>query len=398
MQHTMRRAVIVDAVRTASGKGKPGGAFSEVHPVNLLADTLQALVTRTGIDPALIEDVIAGCVSQARVQAGNVARHAALAAGLPESVAGTTVSRACGSSQQAVQFAVDGVIAGSYDVVIASGVEVMSQVPMGAASDGADFMGSRIASRYPEGMVGQGIAAERLAVNYDLSRAEMDAYSARSHQRAAEAASSGAFDAELIPVNTPAGVVKTDETVRPTTTPEGLAGLNPAFKTDETVTQFPEVQWGITAGNSSPLTDAASAVLIMEERVANALGLTPKARFVAGVVAGVSPIDMLTGPIPATRKVLERAGLQIDDIDAFEVNEAFASVPLAWQREFGVADEKLNPRGGAIALGHAIGASGARLLTTLVHHLEQQNLRYGLQTMCEHGGMANAYIIERLAR
>lgn len=393
----MRNAVIVEAVRTPVGRGKPGGALSGVHPVDLLATPIRALVERTGIDPTLIEDVIAGCVSQGKEQAGNIARHGALAAGLPESVPGTTVSRACGSSQQAAQFAAQGVIAGAYDVVIAAGVESMSRVPMGAASAGADFIGEGVAARYPDGQVSQGIAAERLAARYGITREQMDRYAAQSHQRAAAAIERGDFAAELVPVVTPDGVVEADETVRPGTTIEGLAGLKPSFENPADGERFPEIEWSVTAGSSSPLTDGASAVLIMEEELAKRLGLTPRARFVSFAVAGVSPIDMLTGPIPATRAALGRAGIDLADIDAFEVNEAFSSVPLAWAAELGVDEARLNPDGGAIALGHAIGNSGTRLLTTLLHRLERTGGRYGLQTMCEHGGMANALIIERIA-
>lgn len=392
----MRNAVIVEAVRTPVGRGKPGGALSEIHPVDLLAVPIRALVERTGIDPELIEDVIAGCVSQGKEQAGNIARHGALAAGLPESVPGTTVSRACGSSQQAAQFAAQGVIAGAYDVVIAAGVESMSRVPMGAASASADFIGSGVAGRYPEGQVSQGVAAERLASKYQITREEMDRYAAESHERATDAIAHGNFDTEIVPVVTPNGTVTVDETVRSGTTVAGLSGLKPSFENAVDAARFPEIQWSVTAGSSSPLTDGASAVLIMEEELALKLGLKVRARFVSFAVSGVSPIDMLTGPVPATRKALTRAGLDVADIDSFEVNEAFSVVPLAWAAEMGVERERMNADGGAIALGHAIGNSGTRLLTTLLHRLERTGGRFGLQTMCEHGGMANALIIERV--
>jgi len=387
-------AVIVDAVRTPSGKGKAGGALSGVHPVDLLAGTLEALLTRTGLDPALVEDVIAGCAQQVGEQSGNIARNAALAAGLPEAVPATTINRQCGSSQQAAAFAAQGVMAGSYDIVIAAGVESMSSVPLGSSRPAS--LGRRNAVRYPDGLVHQGISAELIAARWKLDRDELDTYSAESHRRAAAAAVSGGFDAELIPVVTGPGTVSMDETVRAGTTAAGLAALRPSFRTDEMAARFPEIGWRITPGNSSPLTDGASAVLIMSDEAARRLGMRPRARFHAFSVVGYDPLLMLTGPIPATRKVLARSGLSFDDIDAYEVNEAFAPVPLAWAAEFGADPARLNPRGGAIALGHALGSSGTRLLTTLLNHLEQTGGRYGLQTMCEAGGMANATIIERL--
>ena len=391
----MTRAVIVDIVRTASGKGKPGGALSPVHPVGLLATVLTALVERTGIEPGLVDDVIAGCVSQAGDQAVNVARNALLTAGFPESVPGTTVDRQCGSSQQAAHFAAQGVIAGAYDAVIACGVESMSRVPMfSSVQDGHPQ--APLHSRFPS-LPNQGIGAELIAARWKLDRDALDEFSARSHRRAAEAAASGAFAGEIVPVALPDGSVHTeDETVRAATTADGLAGLKPSFWTAEMAEHYPEIAWSITPGNSSPLTDGASAALIMSEEKAAELGLTPRARFVTFAVAGSDPEIMLTGPIPATRKVLARSGLSIDDVDVFEVNEAFAPVPLAWANEFDADPEKLNPRGGAIALGHPLGASGTRLMGTMVNYLEQTGGRYGLQTMCEGGGMANATIIERV--
>jgi len=391
----MRSAVIVDVVRTASGKGKPGGALSSVHPVRLLADTLRALLARTDVDPASIDDVIAGCVSQAGDQALNIARNAVLAAGIPESVPGTTVDRQCGSSQQAVHFAAQGVMAGAYDVVVACGVESMSRVPMGYSSVD-QHPTAPLAARYPEGLIGQGVSAELIAAKWKFDRETLDAYSARSHQRAAQVTAEGGFVNEIVPIEIDGGVHDTDETLRASTTVEKLAGLKPSFVDEELGRRFPEIEWRITPGNSSPLTDAASAVLIMSEERADQLGLRPRARFHEFAVAGSDPLFMLTGVIPATRKVLARAGMSIEDIDAYEVNEAFAPVPLAWQHELQADPEKLNPRGGAIALGHALGASGVRLLATLVNHLEATGGRYGLQTMCEGGGMANATIIERL--
>jgi acetyl-CoA acyltransferase len=397
----MAEAVIVDAVRLASGKGKPGGALSGTHPVELLAHVLRALVDRNGLDPVRVDDVIGGCVQQVGEQALNISRTALLSAGFPESVPATTIDRQCGSSQQAAHFAAQGVIAGAYDIVIACGVESMSRIPMGTSPIGQGASGPGIAARYPEGLVHQGISAELISAKWKLDRESLDAYAAQSHQRAAAAAASGAFDREIVPIavtdadgrRTEHGV---DETVRGSTTADGLAGLRPSFRTDEFAARFPDAPWQITPGNSSPLTDGASAVLIMCEKAAAELDLTPRARFHSFAVLGDDPLMMLTAPIPATRKVLDRAGLGIDDLDAYEVNEAFAPVPLAWAHELGADPAKLNPLGGAIALGHALGSSGTRLLTTLVNHLEATGGRYGLQTMCEGAGMANATIIERL--
>jgi acetyl-CoA acyltransferase len=390
----MSTAVIVDGVRTPSGRGKAGGALASVHPIDLLAGTLDALVRRTGIDPALIEDVIAGCAQQVGEQSGNIARHAVLAAGWPEAVPATTINRQCGSSQQAATFAAQGVMAGGYDVVVAAGVEMMSAVPLGSSRPAST--GERNAARYPDGLVHQGISAELVAERWKLTREELDAYSAESHRRAAATAATGGFAAEIVPVGTGAGQVMADETVRPGTTAAGLAGLRPSFRTGEMAARFPQIGWSITPGNSSPLTDGASAVLITSEQAAARLGLRARARFRAFAVTGDDPLLMLTGPIPATRKILDRSGMSLDEIDAYEVNEAFAPVPLAWAAEFGADPARLNPRGGAIALGHPLGSSGTRLLVTLLNHLEQTGGRFGLQTMCEAGGMANATIIERL--
>jgi acetyl-CoA acyltransferase len=390
----MSTAVIVDGVRTPAGRGKAGGVLASVHPIDLLAGTLDALVQRTGIDPALVEDVIVGCAQQVGEQSGNIARHALLAAGWPEAVPGTTINRQCGSSQQAATFAAQGVMAGGYDIVVAAGVEMMSAVPLGSSRPAST--GQRNAARYPDGLVHQGISAELVAQRWKLDREELDAYSAESHRRAAATAAAGGFEAEIVPVRTIAGPVTEDETIRPGTTGDGLAALRPSFRTEEMAARFPEIGWTITPGNSSPLTDGASAVLITSAEVARRLGLRPRARFCAFSVTGDDPLLMLTGPIPATRKVLDRSGLSLADIDAYEVNEAFAPVPLAWAAEFGADPSRLNPRGGAIALGHALGSSGTRLLVTLLNHLEQTEGRYGLQTMCEAGGMANATIIERL--
>jgi len=397
----MTKAVIVDVVRIASGKGKPGGALSGTHPVELMAHVLRSITSRNGLDPALVDDVIGGCVGQAGEQALNITRSAVLSAGFPESVPATTIDRQCGSSQQAAHFAAQGVIAGAYDIVIAAGVESMSRFPMGTTTMGKDASGPGVAARYPEGLVNQGISAELIAAKWKLDRDALDAFSAQSHQRAAEAAAKGLFDKEILPISVTNAAGETvshivDETVRASTTAEGLAGLKPSFYSEKYAQRFPEAQWSITPGNSSPLTDGASAALIMSEEMASKLGLTPRARFHSFSVAGDDPIFMLTAPIPATHKVLARAGLSIDDIDTYEVNEAFAPVPLAWAHEFGADPAKLNPWGGAIALGHALGSSGTRLLTTMVNHLEATGGRYGLQTMCEGAGMANATIIERI--
>jgi acetyl-CoA acyltransferase len=390
-------AVIVDAVRTASAKGKAGGALSGVHPVDLLATVLEQLVQRTGLDPAQVDDVIGGCVTQAGEQSLNITRNAVLAAGFPERVPATTVDRQCGSSQQAAAFAAQGVMAGSYDIVIAAGVESMSRAPMFSSAHGHDPYGRRIERRYPGGLVPQGISAEIVASRWKFDRAALDEFAARSHYRAAAAAVSGAFARETVPITRADGsVFDADETVRPGTTVDGLSGLAPAFAGHPAGERFAEIEWSITAGNSSPLTDGASATLIMSESAANRLGLRPRARFHAFSVSGDDPILMLTGIIPATRKVLDRSGLSIEDLDAYEVNEAFAPVPMAWLNDLAADPERLNPRGGAIALGHPLGASGGRLLATMLNYLEDTGGRYGLQTMCEGGGMANATIIERL--
>lgn len=397
----MSTPVIVDVVRLASGKGKMGGALSGTHPTSLLVHVLKAIVERNDLDPALVDDVITGCVMQGGEQALNIGRAAVLGAGFPESVPATTIDRACGSSQQAVHFAAQGVAAGAYDVVIAAGVESMSRVPMGSTTQGKDSAGPEVRARYPEGLVNQGVSAELVTRDWKFDRATLDEYAAESHRRAAAAIANGSFDNEIVPITVTdadgnAVEHKVDETVRASTTAEGLAGLNPAFRTDELAARFPDVEWAIHPGNSSPFTDGASAALIMSEELASRLGLTPRARFVSYAVTGSDPLMMLTGPIPATQKALAKAGLGIDDIDAYEVNEAFAPVPLAWAHDLAADPAKLNPLGGAIALGHALGSSGTRLLTTLVNHLEATGGRYGLQTMCEAQGMANATIIERL--
>ncbi|NEW28325.1 thiolase family protein [Nocardia cyriacigeorgica] len=388
----METAVIVDVVRTPSGKGKAGGGLSDVHPANLLAGALSDLLGRNDLDPALVDDVIGGCVTQSGEQAFNISRTAVLAAGFPESVPATTVDRQCGSSQQAAHFAAQGVISGAYDIAIACGVESMSRVPMFSNAAGQDANRGPIAHRYPEGLVQQGFSAELLAARWKLDRVRLDEFAARSHRLAAETAASGGFDNELVT----AGRLDADETIRATTTVDKLAGLTPAFVDEAYRKRFPEIEWSITPGNSSPLTDGASAALIMSERMASKLGLRARARFHSFAVVGDDPLLMLTAVVPATRKALDKAGLSIDDVDAYEVNEAFAPVPLVWQHELGADPAKLNPRGGAIALGHPLGASGTRILATMVNHLEQTGGRWGLQTMCEAGGLANATVIERL--
>ncbi|MFI2301047.1 thiolase family protein [Actinacidiphila glaucinigra] len=389
----MRDAVIVEAVRTPIGKGKPGGALAGTHPVELLAHTLRELVGRSGIDPALVDDVIGGTVDQVGEQAMNTTRWAWLSAGFPDSVPATTVDRQCGSSQQAVHFAAQGVVAGAYDVVVACGVESMSRVPMWSnVPPGADPFGPGVAARFPGGLVPQGISAELIAAKWSLSREAMDAFAAESHGRAAAAWSAGAFDAEVAPL---AGLT-TDESVRPTTTPEILAGLRPAFADPGYAERFPQIDWSVTAGNSSPVNDGASAVLITSSETAERLGLRPLARLHSFAVTGSDPLLMLTGVIPATERVLRRAGLDLADVDLFEVNEAFASVVLAWLQETGADPAKVNVNGGAIALGHPLGASGTRLMTTLVHAMRARGARYALQTMCEAGGLANATVLEAL--
>ncbi len=398
----MPTAVIVDAVRTPLGKRN--GGLSSVHPVDLAADVLVALIARTGLDPALVEDVILGCVGQVGAQSANVARLAVLAAGWPESVPGTTVDRQCGSSQQAIHFAAQAVMSGVHDIVVAGGVENMSMVPMGSPGASRDFGppgGPKYRNRYrgADGklrLVSQGISAEMIAAQWGISREECDALSVESHRRAAQATDEGRFARQIVPISVPAvegaddsdapTVVSVDEGFRRGTTMETLAKLKTVFKEDGL----------ITAGNSSQISDGASAALIMSEERAASLGLTPRARFHAMAVAGSDPLLMLTGPIPATTRVLEKAKLSLDDIDVVEINEAFAPVVLAWAKEHHPDMARVNPNGGAIAIGHPLGGSGGRLFATLLDELERTGGRYGLQTMCEGGGMANATIIERM--
>ena len=397
----MAEAVIVDAIRTPMGKRN--GKLSGFHPADLAGEVLKALSNRNDLDPELVEDGIMGCVMQVGAQGVNIGRNAVLASGWPESVPATTIDRQCGSSQQSAHFAAQGVMAGAYDIVVAAGIEVMSMVPMGASmmapNTGVPF-GPKMMARYEDrgGLVPQGTSAELIAEKWNLSREELDAYGARSQQFAAKAREESRFEREILPVQArPVDketgkliatdeILSQDEGIRPDTTVETLANLKPAFKPDGVV----------TAGNSSQITDGASAVLIMSEAKASELGMTPRARFHSFSLAGVDPIFMLTGPIPATEKVLERSGLTMDDIDLVEINEAFASVVLAWEKELHPDMDRVNVNGGAIALGHPLGCSGARLMTTLLHELERTGGRYGLQTMCEGGGLANATIIERL--
>ncbi|MEP6660243.1 MAG: thiolase family protein [Acidimicrobiales bacterium] len=385
----MTTAVIVDAIRTPLGKRN--GKLKDWHPVDLAAETLKALTERTGLDPALIDDVVMGCVMQVGEQGVNIARNAVLGAGWPDSVPGTTVDRQCGSSQQAAHFAAQGVIAGAYDIVVAAGVEVMTRVPMGASMAEGKFgfpFGPKVTARYQPlgGLVPQGISAELIADKWGLSREELDRFGVRSQEYAARATREGRFQTEILPVLGADGELMTaDEGIRESTY-EKLASLKPSFKEDGKV----------TAANSSQITDGAAALLIMSEEKAAALGLTPRARFVNFALAAADPRLMLTAPIPATAKVLERAGMSIDDFDLIEINEAFASVVLAWEKELHPDMAKVNLNGGAIALGHPLGCSGARLMTTLLNELERTGGRFGLQTMCEGGGMANATIIERL--
>jgi acetyl-CoA acyltransferase len=387
----MGAAVIIDAIRTAGGKRN--GKLRDWHPVDLASEVLAALVERNDLDPALVEDVIMGCALQVGEQGANVGRCAALAAGFPESVVGTTIDRQCGSSQQAAHFAAQGVMAGAYDIVIAAGVESMTRVPLGSSvknGPGKAF-GEKMLHRYAAagGLVNQGISAEMIAEKWALSRDALDTFSVESHQRAQRASDEGRFDNEIVPiaVKGDSGIHDRDEGIRPDCNIEALGRLQPAYRPGGR----------ITAGNSSQITDGAAAVLIMSEQAASRLGLRPRARFHSFALAGVDPVMMLTGPIPATAKALERAGMTIDDLDAIEINEAFASVVLAWEQELHPDMSKVNVNGGAIALGHPLGCSGAKLLATLLNELERSNGRYGLQTMCEGGGMANATIIERLA-
>ena len=380
----MREAVVAAAVRTAVGKR--GGGLSDVHPVDLSADVLGALAARTGLDPVLVDDVIWGCVGQVGDQAGNIGRLAVLAAGWPEAIPGVTINRACGSSQQSLDFAAQAVMSGQHDLVIAGGVEVMSRVPLGAARATGFPYGPRVLERYDDFSFNQGHSAELIAEKWGLSRRDLDEYASRSHERAAAAIDGGAFEDQIVPVHAGDTTVAVDEGLRRGTSAETLSKLKPSFREDGV----------IHAGNSSQISDGAAALLVTTPERAAALGLTPIVRYRTGVVAGADPVLMLTGPIPATEKLLKRSGVAIGEIGVFEINEAFAPVPLAWLAETGADPDRLNPLGGAIALGHPLGASGAVLMTRMIYHMRDHGLRYGLQAMCEAGGTANATLVESL--
>lgn len=382
----MRETVIVEAVRTAVGKRN--GGLAGTHAADLSAVVLNELMGRAGVDPDIVDDVIWGCVSQVGDQSSNIGRYAVLAAGWPESIPGTTVNRACGSSQQALDFAVQAVMSGQQDVVVAGGVEVMSRVPLGAARATGMPYGPKVLARYDDFSFNQGLSAEMIAKKWGFSRVQLDEYSVQSHERAAAAQDGGAFIDQIVPVFTEGGdVVATDEGVRRGSTVEKLAALKPAFVDDGV----------IHAGNSSQISDGAAALLVTTSAMAVELGLTPLVRYRAGAVTGADPVLMLTGPIPATEKVLKKAGVSLSEVGVFEVNEAFAPVPLAWLAETGADPGRTNPLGGAIALGHPLGASGAVLMTRMAHHMRANGIRYGLQTMCEGGGTANATLVELIA-
>ncbi|WP_328935639.1 MULTISPECIES: thiolase family protein [unclassified Streptomyces] len=378
----MREAVVVEAVRTAVGKRN--GGLAGVHAADLSALVLQALVDRTGLDPEVVDDVVWGCVGQLGDQSSNIGRYAVLAAGWPETIPGTTVNRACGSSQQALDFAAQAVMSGQQDVVVAGGVEVMSRIPLGASRAGGTPYGPQVLARYEGFSFNQGISAEKIAQKWGLGRGVLDEFSALSHERAAAAQDGGAFDAQIVPVTDDPNTVTADEGIRRGTTVDTLARLKPSFQEDGV----------IHAGNSSQISDGAAALLVTTPGKARELGLTPIVRYRAGVVTGSDPVLMLTGPIPATEKVLRKAGVGLSDVGVFEVNEAFAPVPLAWLAETGADPALLNPLGGAIALGHPLGASGAVLMTRMIHHMRDHGIRHGLQTMCEGGGTANATVVE----
>ena len=378
----MREAVIVAAVRTPVGKR--GGGLAGVHPADLSAVVLGALVERTGIDPGVVDDVVWGCVSQVGDQSSNIGRYSVLAAGWPESIPGTTVNRACGSSQQALDFAAQAVMSGQQDVVVAGGVEVMSRVPLGSARASGMPYGPQVLARYDDFSFDQGVSAERIAAKWGFTRTRLDEFAALSHERVAAALDSGVFAEQIVPVSVGPETVGADEGVRRGTSVASLARLKPAFQDDGV----------IHAGNASQISDGAAALLVTTPEKARELGLAPLVRYRAGVVVGSDPVLMLTGPIPATERVLRKAGVGLSEIGVFEVNEAFAPVPLAWLAETGADPALLNPLGGAIALGHPLGASGAVLMTRMIHHMRERGLRYGLQTMCEGGGTANATLVE----
>ena len=381
----MGDAVIVEAVRSAHGKRN--GTLASVHPVDLMADVLNALVARTGLDPRLVDDVAIGCVTQLGDQSSNIARFAVLAAGWPAEIPGVTINRACGSSQQALDYAAYAVMAGQAEIVIAGGVESMSRVPLGAAREMGMPYGPRVRARYDDFSFNQGLSAEMIAERWGLSRLQLDEFAAASHAKAAAATDSGAFAGQIVPIDIDGTPFAADEGIRRGSSTATLAGLKPSFKPDGV----------IHAGNSSQISDGAAALLVMTPERARALGLTPIVRYHSGTVVGADPILMLTGPIPATERLLKRSGVPLSEIGVYEVNEAFAPVPLAWLHDTGADLERLNPLGGAIALGHPLGASGASLMTRMVHHMRDHGIRFGLQTMCEGGGTANATLVELVA-
>jgi acetyl-CoA acyltransferase len=394
---TVRRAVVVDVLRTPFGRGKDGGALAGMHPVDLLADVLSHVLIRNGLESSVVDDVIAGCTQPVAEQAGNVARHALLAAGFDECVPGFSLDRKCGSFQQAVHVAAQGVLAGAYRLVLACGVEMMSLIPMRTNRIDRDDLGSKLRLRYPDGFVGQGISAELICAKWSLGREELDTFALRSHQRAATARREGKLVGGIRPVCTPAGgVIADDEGIRDNASLDSMSRLQPSFFDVRMQDRFPQIGWNVTAGNSSPTSDGAGVALIADQDFAESLGLRPRAAVTGFAVAGDDPIVMLTGIIPATRRLLDRSGLTVDDVGLFEVNEAFSAVVLAWQKEFAVADDRINIDGGAIAYGHPVGASGSRLLCGLVEGMERRDERYGLMTMCESGGMANATLLERV--
>jgi acetyl-CoA acyltransferase len=381
----MGDAVIVEAVRSAHGKRN--GTLASVHPVDLMADVLNALVARTGLDPQLIDDVAIGCVTQLGDQSSNIARFAVLAAGWPAEIPGVTINRACGSSQQALDYAAYAVMAGQAEIVIAGGVESMSRVPLGAAREMGMPYGPRVRARYDDFSFNQGLSAEMIAERWGLSRLQLDEFSVASHEKAAAATDSGAVAGQIVPIDVGGTTFTADEGIRRGSSAATLAGLKPSFKPDGV----------IHAGNSSQISDGAAALLVTTPERARALGLTPIVRYHSGTVVGADPVLMLTGPIPATERLLKRSGVALSEIGVYEVNEAFAPVPVAWLRDIGADSERLNPLGGAIALGHPLGASGASLMTRMVHHMRDHGIRFGLQTMCEGGGTANATLVELVA-
>jgi acetyl-CoA acyltransferase len=391
-----RPAYVIDVVRTPFGKGRPTGALAAAHPVDLLATTLNAALERVGIEPDVVEDVITGCVQQVGEQSGNIARHALLAAGWPVQVPGVTLDRKCGSFQQALHFAAQAVGTGCMDVVAVGGVEMMSRIPMKLNRLERDELGPMFRAARPEGLVGQGISAELIAARWGIDRERLDAFSARSHERAAAARDSGLLDPQIVPVTIDGTLIAADEGIRDTTTPDGLAALKPSFERADMAARFPEITWTVTAGNSSQITDGAATAIVASEAAIERFGLRPRARIVGMSAVGDDPILMLTGVIPATRKVLAQSGLTLDDMDTCEVNEAFASVVLSWVDELGADPDRVNPWGGAIAFGHPVGASGGRLLANLLGRLDEIEGTYGLWTMCESGGMANGTILQRV--